>query len=144
MQNKSCPISFQRVDATVVRILSLYMGLLFTLFVVTKFIPIIFFLVLDFVTRIYFKKEYSLLFMLAKATKNLLNFQSHLEDNAPKRLASYFGLTFVTLIALSTVLNLDILFYALSLILGVCILLEVAFSYCLGCEVYHLYKRFSL
>ena len=144
MQNKSCPISFQRVDATVVRILSLYMGVLFSLFVVTKFLPIILFLLLDFITRIYIKKEYSLLFMLAKATKNLLKFQSHLEDNAPKRLASFFGLAFVSLIALSTFLNLDIVFYALSVILGVCIFLEVAFSYCLGCEVYHLYKRFSL
>jgi len=141
MSSKSCPISLQSIDANIVRINSIYVGILFSLFIFTQNSPLIYFLVIDFTTRVFFKKEYSLLFMLAKTTAKLLKIERNFVDSAPKRLASFFGFTFVLLIAASHTLDLTILFYILSAVLELCIILEVLFSYCLGCEIYHLYKK---
>ena len=142
MTTKSCPISQESVDASVVRINSFYVGSVFAVFVLTQNPFIILFLVLDFITRIFLNKEYSLLIQLSKKTKKLLKMKSEIVDNAPKKLASYFGLTFVVAIFIATLFGFSSIVYSLSIVLGACIFLEVAFSYCLGCEVYHLYKRF--
>jgi len=144
MQAKSCPISFQLIDANVVRINSFYIGVVFTLFCLTQNSTIISFLVLDFISRIFINKEYSLLIMLSKVTKKLLNVEDKMEDLAPKRLAAYFGFVFTVIISLSSFLGFVFILNLLSGIFLFCIFLEVAFSYCLGCEVYHLYKKFSL
>ncbi len=142
MKNEACPISFEKIDATLVRVLSACSGILFLLFVKTQFLPIILFLFVDFVLRIFIKKEYSPLFRLAQVLKDLLKLESHLMDNAPKRLASYFSLSFVILTGVTSYLGLETIFYALSAIYGVCIFLEVAFDYCLGCKIYYLYMKF--
>lgn len=142
MSTKSCPISFELIDANLVRINSFYVGLLFMLFLFTQNSAIILFLLFDFITRIFINKEYSLLIMLSKKTKQVLNIQAKMQDIAPKRLASYFGLIFTAFIAVSSLLGFEIVLYSSSAILAICIFLEVAFSYCLGCEIYHLYKRF--
>jgi len=142
MSAKSCPISFELIDANIVRINSFYVGLVFMLFLLTQNSAIILFLVFDFITRIFINRNYSLLIMLSRKTKELLSIQTRMEDIAPKRLASYFGLIFTVVISISSLLGLEIALYTLSGILAICIVLEVAFSYCLGCEVYHLYKRF--
>ena len=144
MNNKSCPISLESVDASLVRINSFYVGVVFTLFILTQSPFIILFLSLDFITRIFLSKEYSLLIQLSKMTKKLLNMKSNPVDSAPKKLASYFGLIFVVSIFFTTVLGFSLVASVLSLVLAVCIFLEVAFSYCLGCEIYHLYKKFVI
>ena len=141
LKAKSCPISFELIDANIVRINSFYLGLVFLLFIFTQNSAIILFLVLDFVTRIFINKEYSLLIMISKKTKQLFNVQTKMEDIAPKRLASYFGLLFTTIIALTSLLGFSLLLNIFSAVLLICILLEVTFSYCIGCEVYHLYKK---
>ena len=141
MKNKSCPISLVLVDSNIARTNAFYVGLIFSIFLFTQSSVLVFFLILDFVTKIFLSKEYSLLFILSKNTKNILKFETIKVDAAPKKLASLFGLIFLVTIAALHVLNLTIVFYIFSGILLVCILLEVAFSYCLGCEIYHLYKR---
>ena len=142
MQNKSCPISLKSIDASLVRINSFYVAVVFALFFLTESSLIILFLLFDFITRIFIDKEYSLLIMLSKKTKQLLHVKSNIVDNAPKKLASYFGLLFVGFISIATLLGFSGVSLVLSIVLGACIFLEVVFSYCLGCEVYHLYKRF--
>ena len=141
MNNKSCPISLISVDSNMARINAFYVGLIFTLYILSSFSPIIYFLIIDFTTRIFSKKEYSLTYMIAFFTKDILKLKSIPVDAAPKKLASYFGLLFVLLIALVSQFDLSFLFYTLSLILLACIFLEVVFSYCLGCEIYHLYQK---
>jgi len=141
MQNKSCPISYISVDSNVARINAFYVGILFTLYLFTLHPALIFFLILDFTTRVFFNKEYSLLFMLSKRTKIILKLQTHKVDAAPKKLAAIFGLVFLLIIAFLNLFSLTLLFFISSAILFACIFLEVAFSYCLGCEIYHLYQR---
>lgn len=141
MTQKSCPISLISVDSNVARINAFYVGTLFSIYMMSNSTALILFLILDFITRIFYSKEYSLLFILSKQTKKTMNLKSIKVDAAPKRLAAIFGLLFLTTILLLNLLGLTISFYIFSIILLVCIFLEVAFSYCLGCEIYHLYKR---
>ncbi len=141
MNNKSCPISLVSVDSNIARITAFYVGLIFSIFLIAQNYALIFFLILDFTTRIFLSKEYSLLFMLSKNTKMIMKLQSIKVDAAPKKLAAIFGLIFLVSIAALHLANLSPLFYIFSGILLVCIFLEVLFSYCLGCEIYHLYKK---
>lgn len=142
MSTKSCPISFELIDANLIRINSFYVGLLFMFFLFTQNSAIILFLLFDFITRIFINREYSPLIILSKKTKQFFKIQAKMQDIAPKRLASYFGLTFTAFIAISSLLGFEIALYSSSAILAICIYLEVAFSYCLGCKIYYLYKRF--
>ena len=141
MNNKSCPISLVSVDSNMARINAFYVGLFFSIYILTSFSPLIYFLVIDFSTRIFLRKEYSLTYTLAYFTKKSLNLKNTPVDGAPKKLASYFGLLFISLVAVVNVFDSSFLFYTLSLILLACIFLEVVFSYCLGCEIYHLYQK---
>ena len=141
MKNKSCPISLVLVDSNIASINAFYVAFIFSIFLFTQNSALVFFLILDFVTRIFFSKEYSLLFILSKYTKNILKLETIKVDAAPKNLASLFGLIFLVTIAILHLLNLTLLFYIFSGILLMCIFFEITFSYCLGCEIYHLYKR---
>ena len=142
MSQKSCPISFIKIDANIVRLNAFYILLLLSLYLITFNKVIILFLIADFSIRLFANKSYSPLYFLSLRTKELFHVKSRFEDNAPKRLASYFGFMFLVLIFLFDVLGLEMLLYATSGILLVCLFLELVFNYCLGCKIYYLYKRF--
>jgi len=99
-------------------------------------------LITDFIIRLFINKNYSPLYFLSARTKEFLHIKNKLEDIAPKTLATSFGFMFLVLIFLFDVLHLQTFFYATSVILVVCLFLELAFDYCLGCKMYYLYKRF--
>lgn len=141
MSNKSCPISLISVDGNIARVNAFYVGTLFSLYLITTSSVLVYFLIIDFMIRLFLNKNYSPLFLLSKTTKEVLSLQNDIVDAAPKRLASFFGLVFLVTIALLNLLHLTLLFYIFSVILLLCITLEVLFSYCLGCEIYHLYKK---
>ena len=142
MNSKSCPISLVSIDSNIARINAFYTGMLVLAFSLTLQVPILYFLILDFSTRLFYKREYSFLFILSSATKDILKLKSVKVDAAPKRLANYFGLIFAVLITLTALLELTSIMYILVIVLLICVFLEVVFNYCLGCEIYHLYKRF--
>ncbi|MEA2072375.1 MAG: DUF4395 domain-containing protein [Campylobacterota bacterium] len=141
MNNKSCPISLISVDSNIARINAFLVGVVFMAFIFTSNVALVYFLILDFTTRIFFNKEYSLLHIISKKSKELLSLKTQKVDIAPKKLAALFGLTFLLAIAAAHSMNLVIAFYILSTVLLACIFFEVVFSYCLGCEIYHLYKK---
>lgn len=141
MSNKSCPISLVSVDANIARINAFYVGTFFILYLFTMSESIVYFLIIDFMIRLFANKEYSPMFILSRTSKELLGLKNERVDGAPKRLASFFGLAFLLTIALLSILDMTLLFYIFSTILLICISLEVVFSYCLGCEIYHIYKK---
>lgn len=141
MQSKSCPISLLRVDTNVARISAFYVGLFLLLFLITHTLFIPLFLVGDFAIRLFGKKEFSPIYFLALFTKKQLKLSTKMVDAAPKRLAMLFGLVFVIAITFASLFHAVVVTYILSIVLFACIVLEVAFSYCLGCEIYHLYKK---
>lgn len=142
MSQKSCPISFIKIDANIVRINAFYILLLMSFYLMTLNKFIILFLIADFSIRLFVNKNYSPLYFLSLRTKELLHVKSRIEDSAPKILATYFGFLFLVLILLFDLLHVETLLYATSGILLVCLFLELAFDYCLGCKIYYLYKRF--
>ncbi|WP_457749913.1 DUF4395 domain-containing protein [Sulfurimonas sp.] len=142
MSYKSCPVSFIKIDANIVRINAFYVLSLLSLYLITMNRFIILFLIADFSIRLFVSKNYSPLYFVSSRTKELLHVKSKLEDSAPKTLAAYFGLMFVVLLFLFDVLHVKTLFYTTSSILFLCLFLELAFNYCMGCKIYYLYKRF--
>jgi len=142
MSQKSCPVSFIKIDANIVRINAFYILVLFSFYLMTLNKFIIFFLIADFSIRLFVNKSYSPLYFLSSRTKELLHVNSKFEDNAPKTLATCFGFLFLVLILLFDLLHVETLFYIISSILLVCLFLELAFDYCMGCQIYYLYKRF--
>jgi hypothetical protein len=62
-------------------------------------------------------------------------------DGGAKRLAAYFGLTFMILLAFESFFHLrDILYITAGVFLS-CAFLEVAFDFCIGCKIYFLIKK---
>lgn len=141
MTNQSCPVSLISVDANIARINAFYVGTLFTLYLITGSPFLVLFLIVDFFTRIFLQKEYSLVHILSKGTKKVLNLETIKVDAAPKRLAAFFGLFFLISIFVLNLFHLTLIAYIFGAILLLCIFLEVVFSYCLGCEIYHIYKK---
>jgi hypothetical protein len=141
MKTQSCPLSFVKIDANVARINAFYIGLVLAIYLITQNQAFVYFLILDFATRLFADKNYSLTYTLSIKSKNLLNIQSVMVDSGAKRLATFLGLTFSILIAVCDFLNLSAPTYLISSILLLCISLEVLFNYCLGCKVYVLYKK---
>lgn len=140
MKNKSCPVSFVSVDGNITRISSFYFGLIFSAYLFTMYDTILYLLIIDFIVRLFIGQKYSLIIVLATQTKNILRIKEHLVDSAAKRLAATFGLLFLVIISIASVLGLDILLYVSSVILLACIIMEVTIAYCVGCEVYYLLK----
>ena len=142
MRNRSCPVSFISIDGNITRISSFYFGLIFTVYLFRMYDIIIYFLIIDFMVRLFIGQKYSLLIMLSTQTKNILHIQEHLVDSGAKRLAALFGFLFLVIISISSILGLDMLLYIFSAILLACIIMEVTISYCFGCEIYYLYMKY--
>lgn len=66
-----------------------------------------------------------------------------MEDPAPPRFAQAVGLVFALLATVGLLLNLGVLFYiACAMALGAAFL-NAAFDFCLGCEMFLIYKRIA-
>lgn len=138
---RSCPVSFEQVDGTIARINAVFITLLVSLFLFTSYTNILYFLVLDFGVRVFGYHFWSLIFHASKLVKKLFSLKTHKTDAAAKKLAASFGLCFVLLMSVFSELHLDKALYITSTILLICSSLEVVFNYCLGCEIYHIYKK---
>jgi len=137
----SCPVSFRQIDGTIARINAIFITLLVGIFLWTSFLSILYFLVLDFGFRVFGYHSWSPIFHASKLIKKLFSLKTHMTDGAAKKLAASFGLFFVLLMSVFGSLHLDKALYITSTILLICSSLEVLFNYCLGCEIYHIYKK---
>lgn len=138
---RSCPISFKQIDGTIARINAIFITLLVVIFLITSNVFILYFLAIDFLLRLSNYKSFSPIFNLSKNVKKIFSLKTHMTDAGAKRLAAYFGLTFVLLMSILSNLNLDFALYATAVILLCCSSLEVLFNYCVGCEIYHIYQK---
>ncbi len=138
---RSCPISFKQIDGTIARINAIFITLLVILFMLTYNQFILYFLAIDFLFRLTDYKKFSLISTLSTKTKILLSLETKMTDAAAKKLAAIFGLVFVIVMIVLNSLGLYMALNIVGLILLSCSSLEVLFNYCLGCEIYHLYKK---
>lgn len=136
---RSCPISFEKIDATKAR-LSAFTVLLLTLlalFTLSWFIAL--FLFLDFGVRLARKPQYSVALHMATLLQMLLGIPSRTGDAAAKRVAAYFGLTFSLLLLVGIGFSWMWLVWFVGGMLILCSALELFFDYCVGCQVYTWY-----
>lgn len=137
----ACPITFEKVDSTVSRFNSFLVSLFLIYYLISFNEYILYFLFIDFVIRSFFKKDYSLLFLVSKTLKKVLRFKSKPYDGGAKMLAGYFGILFLALLIVGNYFSLDIFTYIVGAIFLSCALLDVFFNYCVGCKVYFIIKK---
>ena len=137
---QACPINFSSVDNTVSRIISLLAVIAVFLSMATGHPLPLYFLGVDLAMRLYGYKHYSPLFYAAKGIKQLLQLPTCTVDGAAKQVAGHFGLLFILLLIATAHLGLGLAFGAIAGIYVLCLLMDLFFSFCVGCKVYYLYR----
>ena len=82
--------------------------------------------------------------LFRKLVRPRLGPPSELEDEAPPRFAQAVGLGFALVAAAGLVFGLDVLFYAAIGLALAAAFLNAAFNFCLGCEMYLLFRRIGV
>ncbi|MDD2567188.1 MAG: DUF4395 domain-containing protein [Thiovulaceae bacterium] len=137
----TCPLSFTKIDTNVARLNTLLASSLVTMYLFYDFVMILFFLVYDFGVKLFAHKKYSPLYISARGLKKLLRLKPALADAGAKRLANYFALFFMILLASAHYLQNAPLVVTLASIYLACAFLDIVFNYCIGCKVYYVIKK---
>ncbi|CAA6823156.1 MAG: Unknown protein [uncultured Sulfurovum sp.] len=133
-----CPISIQRIDTNLVRIIAAQVITLALLLIFTQELIFALILFYDFSVRILNLKKLSLLAYISQSLIKYFQLQAQPCDEAPKRFALYMGLVIIFLFTIMYLVDLTILASILVAILLICAFLEATFNYCVGCKIYHL------
>jgi len=135
---QTCPISFNRVDANLVRIIALQVVVIALLLIFTQELFVALLLFFDFSVRVLKLKKLSILAYFAHFIIKYFKIEAKYCDEAPKRFALYLGIVIITLFTLLYFFQLNVLASILVGILLLCAFLEATLDYCIGCKIYHL------
>ncbi|CAA6827147.1 MAG: Unknown protein [uncultured Sulfurovum sp.] len=133
----SCPISARRVDANMVRIISLQVALFTMLFLYTNALSFALVLLFDFAVRTLRYAKLSPFNFVAHFILSTWGVAPKLCDESPKRFALYLGLIISFILVLLLSAGLSMLATTLATILLVCALFETLFDFCIGCKIYY-------
>lgn len=139
---KSCPITYKKVDQNVIRVLSGLVFVLAVLFILHPVLIILIVLLYDFLVRILNYKKISPLFNLSRLLAKLMKLKKNSIDAGPKEFASKLGLVFVFCAFAIFLSGYTPVSVSIMAILAVCAFLELAFNYCIGCQIYMILKKF--
>jgi hypothetical protein len=139
--SNACPLNFKQVDANLSRISALFVASFVLTYLYTSNVYILYFLVLDFVMKLFLNKGISPINILAEFLKELLKIKSKYTDGGAKRLAGFFGLFFVLLLLVSHYLDVWQISLVVAGIFLSCSLLDVFFNFCIGCKIYFIIKK---
>jgi hypothetical protein len=139
----SCPISAERVNENVVRIIAFIVAVIAIACITFSNYWAIIFLLFDFTLRAFTSGKFSMLKFIALKISNALSISPKMKDLAPKKFAATLGFGFCLLITATFLFN----FYTLALILTsimiVFALLESLFAVCVGCYIYSFLQVFA-
>lgn len=133
----SCPISAQRIDSNIVRIISFQVVIFVLMLLYTQAVPFALILLYDFLVRAIRKPSWSPFAQIAKWSAKGLGLKPNYSNEAPKRFALYLGLAFASLLVLLYAAGWSKIATAVALILLFCALLETLFDFCIGCKLYY-------
>jgi hypothetical protein len=136
-----CPLAFRQIDGTIARLNTITVSFVLVLFLITAEPLWLLFLAIDFMVRLYGHKPYSPVYLISSGLKKLFGLQTVMVDAGAKRLAGHFGLAFVLITLGAALLQLSLLMYAAAAVFLSCLMLELAFGYCIGCKIYFLYRK---
>lgn len=134
---QSCPISFNRIDAHLVRIVALQVIVVALLLIGTGHLFFAALLLFDFSVRTLNLKKLSPFATIARLLIKSFDIKPQLCDEAPKRFALYLGLGIIGFFTLLLLFGFSKVATVLVSILLICASLEAAFDYCIGCKIYH-------
>ncbi len=131
-----CPISQERVNESVVRVIASFVFLLSMLLLLTgaKWIGLL--LILDFYIRSFTDGNFSILKYLSLKIVSTLNITPKPIDAAPKKFAALVGLIFSVTITVTMLLQWNTIAWIFGVVLIICALLEAFIGYCVGCKFY--------
>ena len=138
-QKITCPISTERVDNNVTRIIAVIVLVLAITGVLLHNYYVYLFLTYDFTTRTFFKGNGSVLKWVGRQTVKFLSINPKPINAAPRKFAAGLGLIFSITIALLILLNHTIPYFVVGGILVVCAFMESVLGFCLGCYVYSIF-----
>ncbi len=139
--NNACPLNFKRVDENISRITALFVSSLIILYLYTDNVYILIFLSLDFILKLFLNKEISPITMLSEYMKSFFKIKDKFVDGGAKRLAGFFGLSFVLLLLFTHIFHSMIISWSIALVFLSCSLMDAFFSYCIGCKIYFIIKK---
>jgi len=134
---QSCPISFNRIDTHLVRLVAVQVILISILLLWTNNIAFALLLLFDFSIRTVNIKKLSPFVSVAKFIISTFQISPKLCDEAPKRFALYLGLGIIGFFTLLLLFSFTKIATIMIITLIICAGLEASFDYCIGCKIYH-------
>ncbi len=135
-QKITCPVSAERVDNNVTRIIAAIVLLLAIVGIVLQNYFVFIFLSYDFLTRTFFKGNGSLLKLIGQQIVKFIKLNPKPINAAPRKFAAGLGLIFCVTIAVLIFLQLIVPSYIVGGTLALCAFMESVLGFCLGCYVY--------
>ncbi len=138
---KQCPLLFRQVDATVIRINTLFVMAGVVIYVSSGFVAIILAVIADFLLRLSGKKNLSPTQTASAWIQKKFSLPSKMEDAGAKRLAAFFGVVFMGAIVLFHWLEIGWAIHGVAIVYLLCASLELLFGYCIACKLYYLGQK---
>jgi len=132
----SCPISAERVNENVVRLIAFMVACIAIGCVVFSNYWAIFFLTGDFALRAFSSGKFSPMKFIAIKLAKALGLKPKMTDLAPKKFAATMGFVFCLLITATFILSFLTVALTLSVMMIIFALLESLLGVCIGCYVY--------
>ena len=136
----SCPISSQRVDSNIVRIISFQVALFSVILFVTQESFFAMLLLFDFFMRSIRKSMLSPFGVMAQLAVTLWGATPNLCDESPKRFALYLGLFISLLLVIFYLIEFSTVASVIAFVLFACAFSETLFDFCIGCKLYYAIK----
>lgn len=139
----SCPVSAERINENVVRIIAFIVAVIAITCVVFSNYWAIVFLLLDFALRAFTIGKFSLLKFIAIKISNALSLSPKMKDLAPKKFAATLGFGFcllITAVFLFDFYNAALIFTSIMIVFA---FLESLFAICVGCYIYSFLQIFT-
>ncbi|WP_430932847.1 DUF4395 domain-containing protein [Saccharicrinis sp. 156] len=136
MKNIVCPLSTERIDENIPRVIGFFVVILSILYVISGLWVIPTLLVVDFYVRAFGNGKYSLLAGIARVVNTSYLNNGRKTDKAPKVFAARLGLVFTVLILVLNLAGFQMVSNSLAILLIVFATLECVANFCVGCIVF--------
>ena len=136
MKNLVCPISDERVNEHVTRLVALFTILLVAAGLIFNSVIFFVFLLADFFIRAFTSLKFSPVSYVGFSVANALNLSKKPIDKAPKIFAARLGFLMTLIITILLIFNLTLASFIVSGILVFFATLEFTLGICVGCIIY--------
>lgn len=136
--SNACPISYEKIDATIVRLNSISISILLLLFIMSGEVLFVYLLLADVLIRILRKNRFSPILLISKAIQTRFKLKAKNEDAAAKRFTLYLALGFSLIVVIFVLASYHVFASIVAIIFVICSSTEALFGYCIGCKMYQI------